>query len=60
MARPELPAAERRDTYIMVRLTKSEKALVSQIAKAHYRSPADLVRALLLEHVFSKLKKAPN
>ena len=53
MARPELPAAERRDTYIMVRLTKSEKALVSQIAKAHYRSPADLVRALLLEHVFS-------
>lgn len=60
MARPELPAAERRDTYIMVRLTKEEKALVCQAAKAHYRSPADLVRALLLEHVFSKLKKAPS
>ena len=60
MARPELPAAQKRDTYIMIRLTKEENALVRQAAKAHFRSPADLVRALLLEHVFSKMKKATD
>ena len=55
--RPELPAAEKRDTYIMVRLTRDEKALVQEAAKTSFRSPAELARSLLLQYTYSKLRK---
>lgn len=57
--RPELPAAEKRDTYIMVRLTKDEKAIVQEAAKATFRSPAELGRSLLLQYAYAKLRKQP-
>lgn len=47
--RPELPNEERRDVYVMVRLTKSEKELVAQAAKAVMRSPSDYARVTLIE-----------
>ena len=54
--RPELPAEERRDVYIMVRLTKDEKAIVAQAAKAAMRSPSDFARVVLLDAVKKLLK----
>ena len=55
--RPELPAADRRDTYIMVRLTADEKAMVKTVAKAMWRSPAELARSLLLNFTSEKMSK---
>lgn len=49
MARPELPKEEKRDVYIMVRLTKEEKQLVDQAAKNDMRSPSNYARAVLIE-----------
>lgn len=55
--RPELPASERRDTYIMVRLTRNEKEFVKEAAKASWRSPGELARSLLLQYAEGKLGK---
>ena len=52
-----MPAADRRDTYIMVRLTAEEKAMVKAVAKAMWRSPSELARSLLLNFVTEKLPK---
>lgn len=49
MARPGLPAEERRDVYIMVRLTKDEKAMISEAAKKDMRAPSDYARVVLVE-----------
>ena len=47
--RPELPTEERRDVYIMLRLTKDEKAAVQKAAKAAMRKPTDFARLVVLE-----------
>ena len=47
--RPELPNEERRDVYVMVRLTKDEKAMVTQAAKSVMRSPSDFARVTIIE-----------
>ena len=49
VGRPELPEAERRDVYIMLRLTKDEKAAVQKAAKAAMRKPTDFARLVVLE-----------
>ena len=55
--RPELPAAEKRDVYIMVRLTRDEKTMVREAAKASWRSPGELARSLLMQYAEEKLRK---
>ena len=47
--RPELPEAERRSVYIMLRLTPAEKEAVKRAAKMVSRTPTDFARLVVLE-----------
>lgn len=47
--RPELPEAERRSVYIMLRLTPAEKEAVKRAAKTASRTPTDFARFVVLE-----------
>lgn len=47
--RPELPEAERRSVYIMLRLTPAEKKAVKRAAKMASRTPTDFARVVVLE-----------
>lgn len=49
MSRPEIPAEDRRDVYIMVRLTKEEKQFVADAARRVMRNPSDFARVALIE-----------
>lgn len=49
MARPEKQEAERRDTYVMIRLTKEEKELVAMAAKKARRATSDFARIVVLD-----------
>lgn len=47
--RPEIPVAERRSVYIMLRLTQAEKEAVKRAAKMVSRTPTDFARLVVLE-----------
>ena len=55
--RPELPEAERRSVYIMLRLTVDEKEAVKKAAKAAARTPTDFSRLVVLEACKEFLQK---
>ena len=52
MARPEKQEAERRGTYVMIRLTKEEKELVAMAAKKARRATSDFARLVVLDETF--------
>lgn len=57
MARPEKQEAERRGTYVMIRLTKEEKELVAMAAKKARRATSDFARLVVLDETARMLNK---
>ena len=56
MARPEKQEAERRGTYVMIRLTKEEKELVAMAAKKERRATSDFARLVVLDETVRILR----
>ena len=56
MARPEKQEAERRGTYVMIRLTKEEKELVAMAAKKARRATSDFARLVVLDETVRILR----
>ena len=56
MARPEKQKAERRGTYVMIRLTKEEKDLVAMAAKKERRATSDFARLVVLDETVRILR----
>ena len=60
MARPEKQEAERRGTYVMIRLTKEEKELVAMAAKKERRAISDFARLVVLDETARMLNKGKD
>jgi uncharacterized protein (DUF1778 family) len=58
MARPEKQEAERRGTYVMIRLTKEEKELVAMAAKKARLATSDFARLVVLDETARILRGA--
>jgi uncharacterized protein (DUF1778 family) len=51
MGRPEFPESEKRNTFIMVRLTQDEKEQIKAAAKEEMRTASDYARTVLLNEI---------